>query len=167
MSFAGTGGLFEGMGHGVPTGRATVNREGARVMSRMMFVNLPVADVAASREFFIGLGLTINDQMSNESTASLWVNDMTIVMLLSKERFAEFIVDDICDTATSREVLIAVSATSREDVDAMCDKAISLGATAWMDAQDHGFMYGRSFRDLDGHVWEVMSMDSPADTSTV
>ncbi|MGB3769903.1 MAG: VOC family protein [Rhodococcus sp. (in: high G+C Gram-positive bacteria)] len=133
-------------------------------MSRMIFVNLPVKNVKASREFFAGLGFDFNDQFSDEHTASMIVNDQAIVMLLEEAKFKSFIRDDIADTSRVREVLVAVSADSKDDVNTTCDKALSTGGSAWTDPQDHGFMYGRSFLDLDNHVWEVIWMD-PAEVS--
>ncbi|MFF0815133.1 VOC family protein [Rhodococcus sp. NPDC003318] len=128
-------------------------------MSRMMFPNLPVSDVTATRKFFGGLGFEFNEQFCDAQTACMVINEKTMVMLLETPRFKDFIADDICDTATAREVLLCVSAESREEVDSLVDAAIDAGGTKWMEAQDHGFMYGRAFRDLDGHVWEVMWMD--------
>ena len=128
-------------------------------MSRMIFVNLPVKDVAVSREFFAGLGFEFNDQFSDEHTASMIVSDLATVMLLEEPRFKDFIKDDIADTTKVREALFALSADSKDAVNALCDGALSSGGSAWMDPQDHGFMYGRSFLDPDNHVWEVMWMD--------
>lgn len=87
------------------------------------------------------------------------VNDMTCVMLMTQDRFRDFIADDMCDTSHAREALLCVSADTREDVDRVVETALQRGATAWMEPQDHGFMYGRAFRDPDNHVWEVMWMD--------
>lgn len=128
-------------------------------MPRMLFVNLPVADVAASRKFFDTLGFEFNEQFSDDETFSMVLNDQAIVMMLSEAKFRGFIADDIADTSKNREVLLAVSAESREGVDELTDAAVAAGGSDWMPAQDHGFMYGRSFRDLDGHVWEVVWMD--------
>ncbi|MGJ0118411.1 VOC family protein [Williamsia sp. MIQD14] len=136
-------------------------------MSRMLFVNLPVADVAVSRTFFTGLGFDINETFSDETTISVVLSDMATVMMLQTDRFRSFLADgDIVDTATSREALFAISADSRDAVDALADAALAAGGSPWTDPQDHGFMYGRSFRDLDGHAWEVVWMDTsqlPAD----
>ncbi|MFD1812592.1 VOC family protein [Rhodococcus gannanensis] len=131
-------------------------------MSRMMFANLPVADVAATRKFFDGLGFEFNDQFCDEQTACMVINEQTLVMLLETARFQDFIADEICDTAKAREVLLCVSAESRDEVDSLVDTAIAAGGTTWMEPQDHGYMYGRAFRDLDGHVWEVTWMDPAA-----
>lgn len=131
-------------------------------MSRLIFVNLPVEDVAATRSFFGGLGFEFNEQFCDENTACMAINDSAWIMLLQKDRFRDFIADDICDTSKNREVLTCISADSRDGVDALVDAAIAAGGSKWMDPQDHGFMYGRSFRDLDNHVWEVMWMDPAA-----
>ncbi|MGN7135008.1 VOC family protein [Rhodococcoides corynebacterioides] len=128
-------------------------------MTRMLFVNTYVEDVAASRTFFGALGFEFDETFSDENTASMIVNDATTVMLLARPKFQEFILDEMTDTSRSREMLLAVSADSREAVDTLADTALRHGGSAWTDPQDHGFMYGRSFRDLDGHVWEVIWMD--------
>ncbi|MFD4294595.1 VOC family protein [Rhodococcus sp. NPDC058505] len=131
-------------------------------MSRMLFANLPVSDVTATRKFFDGLGFEFNDQFCDEQTACLVINDQAMVMLLEEPKFRVFIADDICDTSSAREVLLCVSADSREEVDTLVDGAIAAGGSAWMEPHDNGFMYSRAFRDLDGHVWEVMWMDMQA-----
>ncbi|GAA2061398.1 VOC family protein [Williamsia deligens] len=129
-------------------------------MSRMLFVNLPVADVAASRAFFTGLGFDVNETFSEETTVSVVLSDQATVMMLQTERFSSFLtMGGIADTSTGREALFAISADSREDADALADAALAAGGSHWDDPTDHGFMYGRSFRDLDGHAWEVVWMD--------
>ena len=131
-------------------------------MSRMMFLNTTASDIPATRTFFAGLGFEFNEVFSDENTLCLVINELTVAMLMTPARFGDFITGGITDTSKDREVLIAVSAESRDAVDAMADKALATGGSAWMDPQDHGFMYGRSFRDLDGHVWEVTWMDQSA-----
>lgn len=128
-------------------------------MPRMLFVNIPIANAAASRKFFDHLGFSFNDQFCDENTLCMAVNEQSWVMMLEHDRFRGFIADDIADTSTSREVLLCVSADSREGVDELVDAALAAGGVDWMPAQELGFMYGRSFRDLDGHVWEVSWMD--------
>ena len=132
-------------------------------MPRMIFVNLPVADVEAAKQFYVALGLKVNPIFTTEDCASIVVEDNIVIMLLGEQRFRDFIVNDIADRDTT-EVLVCLSADSREAVDAMCDAALAAGAGAWKEPQDHGPMYGRSFRDLDGHVIEVMWMDVQAAT---
>lgn len=131
-------------------------------MSRMLFANMPVKDVSATREFFSGLGFGFNEMFSDENTVSMIVSDQATVMFLSESRFKDFISDSITDTTQSREVLMCISAESRDEVDSLVDSAIAAGGSSWMEPQDHGFMYGRAFRDLDHHVWEVMWMDPTA-----
>ncbi|MDJ0396093.1 VOC family protein [Rhodococcus sp. G-MC3] len=131
-------------------------------MSRMLFANMPVKDVAATQSFFAGLGFEFNAAFSDENTASMIISDQATVMFLAESRFKDFISDAIADATQSREVLMCVSADSRSEVDSLVDAAIAAGGTPWMAPQDHGFMYGRAFRDLDHHVWEVMWMDPSA-----
>ncbi len=129
---------------------------------RMIFVNLPVKSVAASRKFFGALGFTFNEQFSNETTTAMVVEENIVVMLLEHARFRDFIQGEISDPAKGVEVLTCLSAGSRAEVEDTMTKALAAGAAPWMPPQDHGFMYGHSFRDLDGHVWEVMWMDPAA-----
>lgn len=131
-------------------------------MSRLIFVNLPVENVAASRAFFAGLGFEFNEQFCDQQTACMAISDSAWVMLLEHDRFRVFIEDDICDTATAREVLTCISADTREGVDTLVDAAIAAGGTKWMEPHDADYMYSRAFRDLDNHVWEVMWMDPAA-----
>lgn len=129
---------------------------------RMIFVNLPVADVAASRTFFGALGFGFNDQFSDENTACLVIEQNICAMLMAPTRFADFVVGEIADATKTTEVLLALSADSRDEVDRLTDTALAAGGSDWKPAQDHGFMYGRSFADPDGHVWEVVWMDPAA-----
>ncbi|AYJ50433.1 VOC family protein [Rhodococcus sp. P1Y] len=131
-------------------------------MSRMLFANMPVENVDATRTFFAGLGFEFNDMFSDENCVSMIISDHATVMFLSESRFKDFISDSITDTTQSREVLMCISADSRDEVDSLVDSAIAAGGSSWMEPQDHGFMYGRAFRDLDNHVWEVMWMDPSA-----
>ncbi|AZM59785.1 MULTISPECIES: VOC family protein [unclassified Streptomyces] len=129
---------------------------------QMIFVNLPVNDIDASRTFFTELGYSINAQFSDETTASVVISDTIVVMLLAREKYAEFTKKEIADATKTSEVLIALSAESREKVDELVDKALAAGGTAAGETQDLGFMYGRSFDDLDGHTFEVVWMDPAA-----
>ncbi|MYR43174.1 VOC family protein [Streptomyces sp. SID5910] len=129
---------------------------------QMIFVNLATNDIDASKKFFTELGYTINAQFSDESTASVVISDTIIVMLLSKEKYAQFTKKEIVDSTKSSEVLIALSAESREKVDELVEKAVAAGGSVSGETQDHGFMYGRAFDDLDGHTWEVAWMDPAA-----
>ncbi|KAB1985215.1 MULTISPECIES: VOC family protein [Streptomyces] len=129
---------------------------------QMIFVNLPVSDVAASRQFFTELGYTINPQFSTDDCACVVISDTIVAMLLSRQRYADFTKKEIADATRTSEVLLCLSAESREKVDELVDAAIAAGGSGTGEAQDQGFMYGRAFDDLDGHTWEVMWMDPAA-----
>ncbi|GBU19970.1 MULTISPECIES: VOC family protein [Methylobacterium] len=126
---------------------------------RMIFVNLPVRDLPAARTFFGALGFSFNEQFSDDAAACMVVSETIFVMLLTEPRFRDFITGEIADGFKVKEVLTCLSAESREAVDDMLAKALAAGARPWKPAMDYGFMYGISFQDLDGHVWEVMHMD--------
>ncbi|SOD82988.1 VOC family protein [Streptomyces sp. Ag109_G2-15] len=129
---------------------------------QMIFVNLATADVEASKKFFTALGYTINPQFSTDDCVCVVISDTIIAMLLSKQHYATFTKKEIVDSTASSEVLVCLSAESREKVDELVDKAIAAGGKPSGETQDHGFMYGRAFDDLDGHTWEVMWMDPAA-----
>ena len=134
----------------------------APAYQQMIFVNLPVNDLAASKKFFTELGYTINPQFSDENATSVVISDTIVAMLLTKPFYATFTKKEIADAAKTSEVLIALSAESRAKVDELVDRALALGGTPSGDTQDMGFMYGRSFDDLDGHTWEVVWMNPDA-----
>jgi predicted lactoylglutathione lyase len=129
---------------------------------QMIFVNLATNDIDASKKFFTELGYEINAQFSDENTASVVISDTIVVMVLARSKYAEFTKKEIVDSTKSSEVLIALSAESREKVDELVDKAIAAGGSATGETQDHGFMYGRAFNDPDGHTFEVVWMDPAA-----
>ena len=135
-------------------------------MSRMIFVNLPVADLARATRFYEAIGLTRNPQFSDDTAACMVLSDVIHVMLLTHEKFAQFTPKRIADAKETSEVLICISADSREAVDEIADKALAAGGREPREKQDYGFMYGRSFEDPDGHHWEVMWMDVAAATAT-
>ncbi|MEV5642540.1 VOC family protein [Streptomyces flaveolus] len=126
---------------------------------QMIFVNLATNDLDASKKFFTELGYTINAQFSDETAASVVISDTIIAMLMTREKYAQFTKKEIVDSTKASEVLIALSAKSREKVDELVDKAVAAGGSISGETQDHGFMYGRAFDDLDGHTWEVAWMD--------
>ncbi len=130
--------------------------------SRLIFINLPVEDLPASIAFFTALGFAFDPKFTDESCACMIVSEQAYVMLLAAPRFADFTTKPVADARTSTEAILCVSAESREDVDAFADAALAAGASGANDAMDHGFMYGRSFNDLDGHLWEVMWMSPEA-----
>lgn len=131
-------------------------------MATEIFVNLPVKDLNKSVEFFTKLGYSFNAQFTNEDATLMVVAENISVMLLVEKFFKTFTKKQIADTATTTEVILCLSADSREKVDELVDKAMTAGASPSNFAQDQGFMYGRSFQDLDGHLWEVMYMDPGA-----
>jgi len=131
-------------------------------MSRMIFVNLPVSDLRRSIDFFTQLGFTFDPRFTDERATCLVVNDQAYVMLLVNDFFGSFHDRQVADTTTHAEVLLCVSAESRTDVDDLVDRALELGAAPSTWKEDQGFMYGRSFEDLDGHIWEVMYLDPSA-----
>jgi uncharacterized protein len=131
-------------------------------MSTKIFVNLPVQDLDRSKEFFTELGFSFNAQFTNEQAACMVVSEDIYVMLLIHEFFQTFIPHEISDATKSTEVLVCLSSESRAVVDEMIHKAVAAGGTTYKDPQDHGFMYGHGFQDLDGHIWEVMFMEPSA-----
>lgn len=124
-----------------------------------IFINLPVKDLNKSIEFFTKLGYTFNQQFTNETATCMIVSDTIYVMLLVESYFQTFTNKKIADTKTTVEALIALSAESREKVNELVDKAVHAGATIPREAQDHGFMFTRTFEDPDGHVWEIFWMN--------
>ena len=128
----------------------------------MLFVNLPVRDVQVAAAFWATLGFSSDPRFRDERTTNVVLEDGVVVMLLERSRFAEFVTGPVADPAAGTGALYALSADSRDAVDALADQALLAGAAPWKPAQDHGFMYGRSFADPDGHVWEVTWMDVPA-----
>jgi hypothetical protein len=131
-------------------------------MATNIFVNLPVADLDASKTFFGKLGFTFNAQFTDETAAAMVIDENIFSMLLTHEKFAQFTSKTIADAHTSSEVLIALSRDSKEAVIALFDKAIAAGATEARPGDDYGFMMSRAFSDLDGHIWEIMWMDPAA-----
>jgi predicted lactoylglutathione lyase len=130
--------------------------------SRKMFVNLPVEDLDRSVAFFTALGLTFDERFTDDEATCLIIGDDAFVMLLVRERFEEFTTKAICDATTHTEAILALSADSRADVDVFADRALAGGAQPANDPMDMEFMYGRSFSDLDGHLWEIFYMDPRA-----
>lgn len=132
-------------------------------MSKLIFVNLPVADLKRSIAFYTAVGATQNLSFSDETAACMVVSDVIHVMLLTHEKWGQFTSKTIPDARTSAQVLLCVSDESREAVDASVSKAAAAGgAEDPIPLQDYGFMYGRSYEDPDGHIWEVMWMDPAA-----
>ena len=130
--------------------------------SRQLFVNLPVDDLDRSIAFFTTLGFTFDPRFTDETATSMIVGEDAFVMLLTKAKFAEFTRKPIVDATSQQEVILAVSAGSREGVDELADAALASGGSDANDPLDYGFMYGRSFQDPDGHTWEILWMDEKA-----
>ncbi len=131
-------------------------------MSRQIFVNLPIKDMQRTRAFFDALGFSFNPQFTNEQGACMVIADNIFAMLLVEPFFQTFTRKKIADATQTTEVLVCLSCESRAEVDEMVRKAIAAGGTAPNPAQDHGFMYGHGFTDLDGHIWELAYMDPAA-----
>ncbi len=128
-------------------------------MATKIFVNLPVKDLDKSKEFFTKLGFSFNPQFSDDKAACLVIGENIFAMLLTETFFKTFTKKEISNAKKSTEVLIALDAESREKVNEMVKKAEEAGGSVYRDPEDHGWMYGHSFADLDGHQWEVLWMD--------
>ena len=131
-------------------------------MSRLIFINLPVKDLQRSMDFFKALGFEHNPQFTDDTGACIVISDVIHVMVLTEEKFRTFSPNPVSDARATTEVLTALSCDSREEVDVLFNKALAAGGSSWREPQDHGFMYGQSFQDPDGHVWEVYYMDMSA-----
>ncbi|MEU0222529.1 VOC family protein [Streptomyces sp. NPDC006265] len=129
---------------------------------QMIFVNLCTGDLGASKKFFTELGFTLNEQFSDDTTASVVISETIVVMVHTEEKYSQFTTKAIADPKKSSEVLIALSSESREKVDELVEKAVAAGGSVSGETQDHGFMYGRAFDDVDGHTFEVVWMDPAA-----
>jgi predicted lactoylglutathione lyase len=143
--------------------RTDGHRQREEIMPKMIFVNLPVADVAKSTAFYEHMGAIRNPSFSNDDASMMVLSDTIHVMLLSHARFSDFTDKTIIDARKQVQTLLCISADSRDDVDAMIEKAERAGGRIDPGPQqDYGFMYGRSYEDPDGHVFEIMWMDLDA-----
>jgi predicted lactoylglutathione lyase len=131
-------------------------------MSRQIFVNLPIKNMERSKAFFGALGFSFNPQFTNEQGACMVIADGIYAMLLIEPFFQTFTKKPIADATKSTEVLVCLSCESRAEVDELVKKAVAAGASAPNAPQDHGFMYGHGFQDLDGHIWELAYMEPNA-----
>lgn len=131
-------------------------------MTTQIFVNLPVKDLSRTVEFFKKLGFAFNPQFTDENATCMIINDNIFVMLLVEKFFKTFTKKEICDTTKDTEVIIALSTESREKVDEMMQNVFEAGGKESREPQDHGWMYGRSFQDINGHLWEIIYMDEKA-----
>src|SRR6266540_3901431 len=130
-------------------------------MNTKIFVNLPVKDLNRAIEFFTKLGFTFNPQFTDENATCMIVGEDIFVMLLV-EKFKTFTRKEICNTTKDTEVIVALSTESREKVDQIINKVIEAGGKESREPQDYGWMYGRGFQDIDGHLWEIIYMDQSA-----
>lgn len=128
-------------------------------MVKQIFVNLPVKNLDKTIEFFTRLGFKFNPKFTNENATCMVIGENMFAMLLAEKFFKSFITKEIADAKKSTEVLLALSFGSRKEVDGMIGNAMKAGAKEQKQAQDHGWMYSRSFEDIDGHIWEIFCMD--------
>lgn len=128
-------------------------------MATKIFINLPVKDLNRSISFFTELGFSFNPQFTNDKGTCLIIGENINAMLLVEEFYATFTNKEICNAETTSEVLIAVSFETREKVDEIMEKAIKAGGTEYVETKDYGWMYQRTFLDIDGHHWEIFYMD--------
>ena len=132
-------------------------------MAKLIFVNLPVSDLARATAFYQAIGAEKNKQFCDETASCMVFSETIHAMLLTHDKFRQFTPKTIANAKESTEVLICLSADSRDEVDTTLAKAAAAGGRIDPGPkQDYGFMYGRSFEDLDGHIWEVMWMDLAA-----
>ncbi len=131
-------------------------------MSKKIFVNLPVADLNKSVAFFTALGYSFNPNFTDETATCMIISEDIYAMLLTHPKFKDFTPNAIADARKTTEVLIALNFDSRAEVDEMVRKAVAAGGNTYKEPQDHGFMYGHGYQDLDGHIWEVFWMDPAA-----
>ncbi len=132
-------------------------------MSRMIFINLPVTDLEKSKAFYEAVGATNNPQFTDETAACMAISDSINVMLLTHDKWRQFTLKTIPDAHTSAQVLLALSSDTKEGVSELVESAVAAGGKGDpLPTQDHGFMFGRSFEDPDGHIWETMWMDISA-----
>jgi predicted lactoylglutathione lyase len=131
-------------------------------MATKIFVNLPVKNLNKSIEFFTKLGFSFNQQFTDETATCMIVTDDIFVMLLTEPKFKTFTPKEICDAKKYTEALVCLSLEDRVKVDEMVRKAVAAGGSTYNEPQDHGFMYGHGFQDLDGHIWELIYMEPSA-----
>lgn len=130
--------------------------------SRMLFPNLAVKDLDRAVEFFTQLGFSFDPRFTDENAAAMIVNEQAVVMLLVESMFSGFTTKELVDPSRQTEAILALSAESREEVDAFADKALGIGGSPANEPMELDFMYGRSFNDPDGHLWEIFWMDMDA-----
>lgn len=134
------------------------------IQSQYIYINLPVRNLEKSKAFFIEIGFDFNEQMTDRNAACMILGPSSFVMLLQEEFFKTFTGKQLCDAATNTEVIISLTADSRAGVDEIVDSAMAAGGSASNDKMDNEYMYGWSFQDIDGHLWEVMYMSDDNDS---
>jgi len=144
------------------TSERDTGKDEEKTMHRKIFVNVAVRNLPQALAFWKGLGFRFNAQFTNDAGACMELSSEASVMLLTHERFKDFTKKPIVDSTKQTEAILCLSADSRAEVDALVRKALETGGTAANPPMDHGFMYGASFHDPDGHLWEVMWMDAAA-----
>ena len=132
-------------------------------MPTQIYLNLPVKDLDRSVGFFRQLGYSFDPKFTDDNATCMIVGENIFVMLLVEKFFQTFTSKAIADASRTTEAIVCLSADSRVAVDLLADKALAAGGTPSGELQDHGWMYGRSFQDLDGHLWEVVHMDLTAE----
>jgi len=131
-------------------------------MATKIFVNLPVKDLKRSMDFYTRLGYSFNPQFTDDKAACMVISEDIYTMLLVEEFFRTFTKKAIADASNTTEVILSLSANSRQEVEETVKKAVAAGGTTPNDPQDHGFMYQHGFQDPDGHLWELVYMDPSA-----
>ncbi|PVE25060.1 hypothetical protein DC522_07540 [Microvirga sp. KLBC 81] len=127
-------------------------------MATKIYVNLPVKDLQRSVRFFKAMGFGLNPEFSDESAACIVIADNIFAMLLTEAKFREFARKPVADASRMAEMLTSLSVESRARVNQLVDRALAQGGREVREPEDHGFMFGRSFSDLDGHIWEIIYM---------
>ena len=128
-----------------------------------MFVNMPVSNLKKTMNFFSELSFKFNPMFTDENAACMVISEDIYAMLLVEKFFKSFIPGkEICDTKRSAEAIVALSVNTRKEVDGLIRKAVAAGGSEYRQAQDYGWMYGRAFQDINGHIWEIIYMDMNA-----
>lgn len=131
-------------------------------MATKIFVNLPVKDLNKTVKFFTAMGFTFNAQFTDENATCMIISEDIFVMLLVEKYFQTFTKKPVADATKAAEVIISLSADSKQQVDDLVDKALAAGGTVSSEPQDMGWMYQRGFQDINGHLWEIAFMDETA-----
>lgn len=127
-------------------------------MAKAIFVNLCVQDLPKAKQFFTALGFSFNEQFSNEDVAAMVISDSINAMLHTPTSIKRFTQKQLVDSHNATEALLALQVDSKAEVDQLIERAVANGGKEFRETEDHGFMYGRSFEDIDGHIWEAFWM---------